>query len=329
MSSPVVTVIVPARDLADLIDAALASIQAQTTPDWRVILVDDGSRDDTRDIMRRYVDADGRFTLISHDAARGLGAARNAALARVETEFVAFLDGDDEMRPDALRLATTALTASGSDMLVGAYTRLRLIDGEWTRGAVQPWVAASTTPARVGTSLGEHPDVVGNIVAWSKVTRTSLWRRTGVVFPEGVLYEDQAVAQRLYAATHGIDVTPEVLVDWRVRASGDSITQREADPRVLTDCLAQMSAGLDALHAHPAAAARRTTQILRMDVPRLAEIATAQTLPLLAAFVCTLSPTAADLLLPTQSPSNPDDPAAPLVGEVYDRVLSGGTPQRA
>lgn len=324
MSLPRVTVIIPARDVADVIEPAVRSVLAQTLPDWRVIAVNDGSRDGTGAILRELAQRDGRFSLIEHDQPRGLGAARNVALERVETEFVAFLDGDDEMRPDALRLATDSLIASGSDMLVGAYTRLRAVNGIWTRGPVQPWVEASTVPARVGTDLDEHPDLVGNIVAWSKITRTSLWRRTGVRFPEGVMYEDQVVAQQLYVAARGIDVTPEVLVDWRVRETGDSITQREADPAVLADCLTQMAAGLDVLQARPQAAARRTTQILRMDMPRLAEVAAAdaQSRALLAGFVRTLDPSEADLSLPTQSPARPDDPEAPTVRAVFERVLA-------
>lgn len=326
MNSPaLVTVIVPGRDVAGLIEPALASLQAQSENRWQAILVDDGSTDGTGMIMAAAAASDPRIRVISHPSPRGLGAARNAALDLVDTQFTAFLDGDDVMRPDALRVALETLEASGSELLVGAYTRLRFVDSSWIVGEVQPWVAASTAPRRIRTSVDAHPDVVGNIVAWSKVTRTALWQRTGVRFPEGVLYEDQLVAQQLYVAADGIDTIPDVLVDWRIRATGDSITQREADPTVLADCITQMTAGLDVLRqSNPGAAARRTTQILRMDLPRLAGIAAdaSAARTLLGTFARTLEPTAEDRELRTQSVTAWDAPDSPLVGTVLDAVTA-------
>lgn len=327
MLPAVVTVIVAGRDIAALAPAALDSLLAQTEPRFRAVLIDDGSVDETGAIFRRYADADPRFHAIWHADSLGLGAARNHGLSLVDTEFVAFLDADDIMRPQALEHTIASLRASGSDLAVGTYVRLRDVGGVWQSGQVQPWVAASVAPPRVGVTLAEHPAVVGNIVAWSKVSRHTLWTRTDTRFPEGVLYEDQVVAQRLYAAARGIDLLDEVLVEWRVRSDGTSITQREADPRVLADCVAQMAAGLDVLRlASPEAAAARTTQILRMDLPRLASIEelTPASRTELANFARTLRPTPTDRALLTQSPANPNDPAAPTVGAVYDRVTAWG-----
>ncbi|WP_195907821.1 glycosyltransferase family 2 protein [Microbacterium gorillae] len=318
---PLVTVIVPGRDVGDLVGAALASLQAQTDPRWRAILIDDGSVDDTGAVMERFAASDDRSTVIRHDASVGLGMARNVGLDLVTTPYVAFLDADDEMRPNALGIALRTLERTGSEVVVGAYTRLRYVDGDWVRGAVQPWVAASTSPARDGVTVAEHPDVVGNIVAWSKVSRIGLWQRENLRFPADVLYEDQVVAARMYTAARGIDVVPDVFVDWRIRREAASITQRESDPTVLGDCVRQMAAGLDVLRSRaPAGAARRTTQILRMDLPRLAEVVSPDARTSLARFAATLEPTPADLAARTQSVAADAGPSA-TVGEVYDRVL--------
>lgn len=325
MLPAVVTVIVAGRDIAALAPAALDSLVAQTEPRFRAILIDDGSVDETGAIFRHYADTDARFQAVWHPDSLGLGAARNHGLSLVDTEYVAFLDADDVMRPHALAHAISSLENSGSELAVGTYVRLREVDGAWACGDVQPWVRASVTPQRAGVTLAEHPAVVGNIVAWSKVSRHRLWTRTGTLFPEGVLYEDQVVAQQLYAAARGIDLLDEVFVEWRIRADGTSITQREADPRVLADCVEQMTAGLAVLHeASPAATAARTTQILRMDLPRLAIIfdLTPESRSLLGEFARSLAPTPADRELRTQSPANPNDPDAPTVGAVYDRVVA-------
>ncbi len=208
----------------------------------------------------------------------GLGAVRNAGLADVRTPFVGFLDADDILTPDALARLVGTLERTGSDFVVGAYVRLRPDDADgssYTAGTVQPWVAASTAPARSATTIEEHPEASGNIVAWSKVSRTDFWRRTGLRFPEGRLYEDQVVAQAMYTRARAFDVIPDVVVHWRVRPDGSSITQREAELAVLRDALDAMGAGLGLLREAGAtrAAQARAALILTMDVPRLAAIA--------------------------------------------------------
>ena len=117
-SAPIVTIIVPGRDIAPFAPAALASLQAQTEPRWRAILVDDGSSDDTGRIFADAADSDPRFTVISHEASRGLGAARNVALDRVDTALLGFLDADDELTPTALARLTGTLARTGSCALL-------------------------------------------------------------------------------------------------------------------------------------------------------------------------------------------------------------------
>ncbi|MFT3799547.1 glycosyltransferase family 2 protein [Microbacterium sp.] len=275
MSTPLVTVIVPGRDVAAFADEALESLRGQTMAHWRAILVDDGSIDETGALFAAAT-ADERFTLIRRPTSRGLAAARNAALDLVDTPFVAFLDADDVLTPRALERLTGTLTRTGSDVVVGAYVRLRPDGaGGYAAGDVQPWVRAATDPERLGTSLDAHPEVSGNIVAWSKVSRVELWRRLGLRFPEGRFYEDQIVAQRLYAAARAIDVIPDVVVQWRERADGSSITQRKDTPAVLADYLDALRGGIAVLDgANQRAAARaRVRLILEMDVPPLVRIA--------------------------------------------------------
>jgi CDP-glycerol glycerophosphotransferase len=271
-----VTVIVPGFDVAPYVPDALASLRAQTRDDWRAILVDDASTDATGALFDAAAAADGRFEVIHHEARRGLAAARNTGLDRVETPFVGFLDADDRMRPEALSRMVGTLERTGSDAVAGAYVRLRpTSDGGYASGDVQPWVASATSPARTATSLSEHPDASGNIVAWSKVSRTDLWHRAGLRFPDGRLYEDQIVAQQLYTRATSFDVIPDVVVEWRERADGTSITQGKDTVPVLREYLAALRAGIEVLQqaAMTDAVASRVRLIQAMDLPPLATIA--------------------------------------------------------
>ncbi|WJL95963.1 glycosyltransferase family 2 protein [Microbacterium sp. ET2] len=274
--TPALTVIVPGFDVGPWVGEALASLRSQTFREWRAVLVDDASTDDTLEIFTRAAAQDERFSVIRHAERRGLAAARNTGLDAVDTPYLAFLDGDDRFTPTALERLLTVLDDTGSDFVVGAYVRLRPDEtGAYAAGPVQPWVTAATHPERRRTSLEEHPAASGNIVAWSKVSRHDFWQRAGLRFPEGRLYEDQILAQRMYAAARAFDVIPDVVVEWRERADGSSITQHREVLPVLRDYLDGLRGGLEILDAagHPAAVRARIELILTLDLPPLVTIA--------------------------------------------------------
>ena len=276
MRPPAATIIVPGFDIGRFAEEALSSLRMQTRDDWSAILVDDASGDDTGARFDEAAASDPRFRVVHHELRRGLGAARNSGLDLVETRYLGFLDGDDVLEPTALERLVGTLDTTGSDFVVGAYVRLRPdAAGGYSPGEVQPWVAASTAPERRRTTIDEHPAASGNIVAWSKLIRTDFWRRAALRFPEGRLYEDQIVAQQMYARAHRFDTVPDVLVQWRERADGSSITQHTDALPVLIDYLEAMSGGIAVLDRadHSAAAAERVRLILGMDVPPLVAIA--------------------------------------------------------
>lgn len=272
-SDPIVTLVVPGRDIEAFAPAAVASLLVQTESRWRAILIDDGSADATGDIFAAAAASDPRFTFVRHEASRGLGAARNFGLSLVDTEYLGFLDGDDELTPTALARLTGTLAETGSDFVAGAYVRSRLRGDLYVPGRVQPWTAAATDPQRLGTTIIEHPRASANIVAWSKISRTTFW--SDLLFPEGVAYEDQIVAQQMYTRASAFDVIPDTVVHWRLRADGTSLSQGKSQLPVLRDYLAALRGGIRVLHEAGAthAVTARLDLILAMDLPPLHEIA--------------------------------------------------------
>ena len=108
-----VTVITPVFNGTDHLADNLLSVRNQTFGDFEHIVVDDGSTDGTGDLVRQHAVADPRTVLIAQTN-QGLSAARNTGLrhARSSSEFVLFIDHDDVMRPDSLRLLVEALRAA-------------------------------------------------------------------------------------------------------------------------------------------------------------------------------------------------------------------------
>jgi len=90
------SVVIPAHDAADTLAATLDSLLAQTRGDWQAIIVDDGSRDATRQIAEANVARDKRFSLLANDGApEGVSAARNRGIAAATGCWLLFLDADD------------------------------------------------------------------------------------------------------------------------------------------------------------------------------------------------------------------------------------------
>ena len=118
------TIIMPAFNVGSYIGEAVNSVLAQTRGDWRLVIVDDGSVDETVEIARSF--SDDRITVIEQENA-GAGAARNRAAAEANTEYLSMLDADDAWAPDYLEKMLGALEAS-PDLAFVACDALAFID---------------------------------------------------------------------------------------------------------------------------------------------------------------------------------------------------------
>lgn len=121
-SAPLVTVVIPVFNREATIEAALASVQAQTFSGWEAIVVDDGSVDSTQEKIIHFTRKDSRITLKSHARRRGAQAARNTGIDAARTKWVAFLDSDDLWLPNSLELRLRAANDYAMEVVhSGAY----------------------------------------------------------------------------------------------------------------------------------------------------------------------------------------------------------------
>jgi glycosyltransferase involved in cell wall biosynthesis len=104
----VISVIIPTHDRAPVIARAVDSVLAQEGVELEAIVVDDGSTDDTRQVIASRYGGDARVVYLSQEQT-GVAAARNAGLARARGDLVAFLDSDDVWRPGKLALQLACL----------------------------------------------------------------------------------------------------------------------------------------------------------------------------------------------------------------------------
>lgn len=99
---PLVSVIIPVRDRAVLVEAAIASALAQSCRDLEVLVGDDGSRDGTLQVLERAAGRDPRVRILTWRPGAGVAMARNRLLAAADCRFIGLLDSDDLWTPDKL-----------------------------------------------------------------------------------------------------------------------------------------------------------------------------------------------------------------------------------
>jgi glycosyltransferase involved in cell wall biosynthesis len=118
---PTVSVILPTFNRADSLGRAIQSVLTQTLSNFELIIVDDGSTDNTVHLVAGFRDS--RIRLLSLDNNSGAGRARNEGIRAASAELVAFLDSDDEWMPRKLELQVAHLKASTDPRVAVAYCR--------------------------------------------------------------------------------------------------------------------------------------------------------------------------------------------------------------
>lgn len=141
--TPSVGVIIPTYNAAGLVGEAVASVLAQDPPADQLVVVDDGSTDETASVLQRYA---GRLEYVRQPN-RGPAAARNTGLTRLETDTVVFLDADDLLLPGALE-GRRGLLAQGDAMW--AHTEGLLQDGSGRRRLFSETTATAAGLRREG-----------------------------------------------------------------------------------------------------------------------------------------------------------------------------------
>ena len=234
--APRLSVVVPIYNVRLYLDECLRSIAAQTLTDIEVVMVDDGSTDDSAAIAERFAAEDARFRLVRQEN-QGLGPARNTGFRNVhpDAEYLAFVDSDDTLPPTAYQLMVETLDSTGSDFVSGNVLRFR--SAGFRQSLVHRDPFAET---RLRTSIVKFPLLVTDRTAWNKVYRRSFWDRHDLEYP-GILYEDAPVSVPLHFLAESVDVLSETIYHWRERETGDrSITQNRTDPRGLVDRVASI-----------------------------------------------------------------------------------------
>ncbi|QNP72747.1 CDP-glycerol glycerophosphotransferase family protein [Streptomyces roseirectus] len=223
---PRLSVVVPVYNVELFLDECLQSLADQTFTDWEAVVVDDGSTDGSLAIAERWAAKDDRIRVVPQKN-QGLGPARNTGVDHLTegTEYLAFVDSDDIVLPDAYERFVASLDKTGSDFASGNVNLLRA--GEVSKS---PLHQKRLRTDRERTHISRDKDLVYDRTAWNKVFRRSFWEQHRFEFP-GILYEDAPVTLPAHFLAKSVDVLGEPVYLWRQRTGGaPSITQRRTEP---------------------------------------------------------------------------------------------------
>jgi glycosyltransferase involved in cell wall biosynthesis len=114
---PKLSIIIPVYNSADYLRPCLGSVLNQNFSDFELIIVDDGSKDGSREIIEEYAKKDIRIKLIFHEINKGVGPARNSGLAAAKGEFIAFVDSDDWLEKNMYSSLITRQAETDADIV--------------------------------------------------------------------------------------------------------------------------------------------------------------------------------------------------------------------
>lgn len=186
-----VSIIVPVYNAEAHLEECVASLRQQTHPALEILLIDDGSTDQSLALCRRFAGEDSRIRVLHHEN-RGPSATRNRGLAEATGDYIVFSDADDRMEPDAVEAMLAAALDQRAQLVIGAYARFR--DGEtadFSQHRITPYSMALFFGSReLGLLFAEARTSLAAVSIWAKLYDAGIIRREGITFPEDVNYEE-------------------------------------------------------------------------------------------------------------------------------------------
>lgn len=163
-STPLVSIIIPTYNRANLIGETLDSVLAQTYTNWECIIVDDGSTDNTDEVVDKYVQKDARFKYYHRPDTHlpGGNGARNYGFLQSKGEYIQWFDSDDVMLNSKIEIKITEAIKNNADIIVDAHTeKLQNIDTNEIAKALK--VFQSTTFYK-DFALGKHHLITDDVL---------------------------------------------------------------------------------------------------------------------------------------------------------------------
>lgn len=175
-----------------------------------IIVVDDGSTDNSLDILNRYAELSPERLKVLHKENGGQSSARNLAMECARGEYISFVDSDDYVEPGFISNLYNLAVSSDADIAMCSSNRCMEDDGKGKRfdsGFTKDFVTEDIDWVLMHSSFAP----------WNKIYKRTLW--DGITYPEGMTYEDFATIPQVIFRASRIAYTHNVLYHYRINQS--------------------------------------------------------------------------------------------------------------
>ena len=219
LKTETISIIVPIYNVENYLKSCLDSVMSQTFKDFEVLMVNDGSTDNSATICQAYAECDSRFRYFEKENG-GLSDARNYGLDRAQGSYITFLDADDFLFENYLEKLYQASRLSDSDILIGGYCRFDGSDFYFYNDHFKSESLISFTSAQAIQVLDSMLDVpfLTFSIACGKLFKRDLFNE--LRFPYGKYAEDQFLIWKLYMKADKIHVFNNASYVYRMNPSG-------------------------------------------------------------------------------------------------------------
>ena len=214
-----ISVIMPVYNVERFLRESIESVINKTYKNLEIILVDDGSKDNSGHICDEYIKKDSRIKVF-HQENKGLSGARNTGLDNSTGEYIMFIDSDDLFELDACEKMYEAIERRGADFVIGNYI---YIDEDGTKWNSCVFSEEKYNEFKLSITDYEKSFYIMNSGVWNKIFRKSFLDDLNIKFEERLPAEDAIFTTYCFIKSKNVYYIPSIIYNYRQRKS-DSIS---------------------------------------------------------------------------------------------------------
>ncbi|MCK9152240.1 glycosyltransferase family 2 protein [Methanobacterium alcaliphilum] len=222
-----VSIIIPVFNTEDYLEECLDSLINQTLKNIEIICINDGSTDNSLNILKDYAARDNRIKIIDKKN-EGQSVARNRGVKEAKGEYIAFVDSDDYINLNAYELLYDFAKKHDHDMVLCDVIRF---NSEKTWRAKLHRISIPVDEVIVSTNILERPTLIYDTGPWNKLIKKSFWDENKFSFLDGYLYEDLLISAEMHCAAKSVGICPQTRYYWRFR-EGENISTTQNTLRI-------------------------------------------------------------------------------------------------
>lgn len=198
-----ISIIVPCYNMERKIKKCICSIKKQSYKNFEAILVDDGSKDKTKEIIKKNIENDKRFKYV-YKKNGGVSSARNKGIEKAKGKYICFIDSDDYVGKDYLKELYKCLIENDSDVSACYFNRIY-------------------DKKSVINKVDNEIDLLKFPAPWNKLYKKELFKQNNIKFPVGKWYEDLCVSSEILFKLNKISIVNKPLYNYIFSQNSSSI----------------------------------------------------------------------------------------------------------